>query len=161
MASGQWRVRVTKVAPVHRKTPFRDEPQTGWGVSMEWTNAAATTPKRTIAQGEGRGATISGATSWTLYFKSGQDLGVYRYDASRELSKAQTGVLQAGEDQTHLDRFFGRDFPPGVPRSGVVLFWYPANDPGFSGKPTKLLISGEPYVSPHFKAVRIALTCTK
>jgi len=151
LASGRWRVRVTGVQPIHRKSPFKDVASSGWGVWVEWTNAGARAPSLPLT---------TGAVDWQLYYSDGTNLGLFDFDASTELSKSGTGVLRMGEDQSGLSEFFDRSFPPGVTRKGVLKFWYP-NDPKYAAKPTKFVISGAPYSRPDFGTLRFKLNCTK
>lgn len=155
-----WQVRVTGLDRVHRNSPYSDVPSTGWQVSMEWTNISGTKAKTFKADDGKSTVTQGGPNGWELTFTSGTQLGIFDHDGSRELSKAGTGTLQAGEDQTKTSDFFDRTFPPGVVRKGAVTFWYPANA-SYKGKPTKLTLSWEPYVEPHYQAMHFNLTCTK
>ncbi len=140
VSNGVWRARVTKIEPVRRKTGFDDQPKTGWGVSMEWTNATKSTLN----------VTNNTAWNWGLSLPSGVGIGLRAYDDSAELSGKDTyASFTSAEDQTGLyelfyphDRPNASDFPPGVTRKGEIKFWYPANYPGYGGKPTKLLIQG-------------------
>ena len=159
LSAGVWRVRVTKIEPVRRKTGFNDQPKTGWGVYMEWTNATKTT------------LNVQKVTPWNwgLSLSSGAGIGLRAYDDSAELSgKAAYDTFTSAEDQTGLYEFFYphnppnvNAFPPGVTRTGEIKFWYPANYPGYGGRPTKLLIQGSDY-DPHTPTgFRFLLNCTK
>jgi len=151
LTSGTWRVRVTSVGHAHRTSPYSDVGTAGWAVSIQWTNAG---PHATPVP------LTTGAVDWQLYFPSGANLGAFDSDASTELSRAGTGVLQPGEDQTGISEFFDQPFPPAVTRKGVFKFWY-RNDPQYFAKPVKFVISGAPYISTHFTQLRFKLNCTK
>lgn len=156
---GVWRTRVTKIEPVRRKTGFDDQPETGWGVFMDWTNATAGNVN----------VTNNTLWSWSLILPSGVGIGLRAYDDSAELSgKGTYDSFTSAEDQTGLyelfvphDRPTANDFPPGVTRRGEIKFWYPANSI-YGGKPTKLLIQGSGYdLDPGPPGFRFKLNCTK
>jgi hypothetical protein len=158
VSNGIWRVRVSKVERVHRKgDAVTGIPSTGWGVRMQWTNT--TTTSRTL-NGTGVGAI-------TLEFASGR--GVWReYAYSAELAgKDEYDGYSTDQDQTGYDQlFYPRAHPkgvfsPGATREGQLRFWYPANTPGYSGRPTKLDVHRMDYSGAGFTPMRFKLDCRK
>jgi hypothetical protein len=156
--NGTWRVRVIKVEPVHRKAaPDMGMPNTGWGVSMRWTNA--TTMDRDLVK--------TGAGLFSLSFRSGRGVS-HEYAYSAELAgKDQYARYTTDEDQTGYDQLFYPPahpkgvFSPGATREGQLRFWYPANDPSFSGRPTKLVVHRMDYSGAGFTPMRFNLKCAK